>query len=116
LPENTNVYIALNPASLIETLPDNAYVLVMTHDHALDLAICDAVLRHNRFRFLGLIGSQTKYAKFRKHLLDNGHSHTALQRLTCPIGIPAIGSKQPEHIALAVAAQLLALHLQENPL
>ncbi|MDQ5769149.1 xanthine dehydrogenase accessory protein XdhC [Thiothrix subterranea] len=116
LPANAKAYIAPNPASLIEALPDNAYLLVMTHDHALDLAICDAALRHNRFRFLGLIGSQTKLGKFRKHLLDKGHSHTTLERLVCPIGIAQIRSKQPAHIALAVAAQLLALHLQENPL
>jgi len=49
-------------------------------------------------------------------LLDKGHSHTTLERLVCPIGIAQIRSKQPTHIALAVAAQLLALHLQENPL
>ncbi len=116
MPANAKAYIAPNPASLIEALPDNAYLLVMTHDHALDLAICDAALRHNRFRFLGLIGSQTKLGKFRKHLLDKGHSHTTLERLVCPIGIAQIRSKQPAHIALAVAAQLLALHLQENPL
>ncbi|QLQ32295.1 MAG: XdhC family protein [Candidatus Thiothrix singaporensis] len=83
-------------------------VLVMTHDHALDLAICDAVLRRDRFRFLGLIGSQTKLAKFRKHLLDSGHSSEQLERITSPIGIPQIRSKQPERIALAAAAQLLA--------
>jgi len=116
VPANAKAYIAPDPASLIEALPDNAYVLVMTHDHALDFAICDAVLRHNRFRFLGLIGSQTKWGKFRKHLLDKGHSPAALERLVCPIGIAQIRSKQPAHIALAVAAQLLALHLQENPL
>lgn len=115
VPSNTRQYVATVPANLIATLPDDAYVLVMTHDHALDMAICDAVLRRNRFRFLGLIGSQTKLGKFRKRLLDTGHSPEVIERITCPIGIPHIHSKQPERIALAAAAQLLALQEQENP-
>lgn len=115
LPANTRQYVAANPADLVHELPPDAWVLVMTHDHALDLAICDAVLRRDSFRFLGLIGSQTKLAKFRKHLLDNGHSSEQLGRITSPIGIPQIRSKQPERIALAAAAQLLALQEQENP-
>lgn len=115
LPANTRRYTAERPTELVKKLPSDAYILVMTHDHALDMAICDAVLRRNQFRFLGLIGSQTKLAKFRKHLLDNGHSSARIDRITSPIGIPQIHSKQPERIALAVAAQLLALQEQESP-
>lgn len=112
---NVRQYIAPNPVSLVNALPDNAYILVMTHDHALDLAICAAVLHRNCFRFLGLIGSQTKLSKFRKRLHDMGHNPDLIERITCPVGIPQIRSKQPERIALAIAAQLLALQEQENP-
>lgn len=114
IPANARQYIAPNPATLVNELPANAYILVMTHDHRLDLAICDTVLHRNRFRFLGLIGSQTKRGRFRKQLYDNGHPSALIDRLNCPIGVPHIRSKHPAHIALAVATQLLALQEQED--
>jgi len=96
-----------DPAALMKTLPERAIHLVMTHSHPLDLAICHAVLREDNFRFLGLIGSQTKRARFLKRLRELGIAETQLSRLVCPIGLPGIDGKHPAVIAVAVAAQLL---------
>jgi xanthine dehydrogenase accessory factor len=81
--------------------------LIMTHSHDLDYAICDALLRRNDFGFLGLIGSQTKRARFVQRFRRAGIADAAIARLVCPIGDSRIVGKQPAVIAVAVAAQLL---------
>jgi xanthine dehydrogenase accessory factor len=80
--------------------------LVLTHSHALDLAIVDAVLARRDAGWLGLIGSRSKRASFEHRLRERGHDEAALARLVCPIGLPGLVGKQPEVIALAVVAQL----------
>jgi xanthine dehydrogenase accessory factor len=103
------VHTTTDPAALAETAPPGAAHLVMTHSHPLDLAICHAVLSHGDFRYLGLIGSETKRARFAKRLRELGHAQAELARLVCPIGLPSIEGKQPEVIAISIAAQLLTL-------
>jgi xanthine dehydrogenase accessory factor len=99
----------MDPAALMKTLPQDTIHLVMTHSHPLDLAICHAVLKQDDFRFLGLIGSKTKRARFLKRLRALGLAEAQLSRLVCPIGLPGIESKQPVVIAASVAAQLLLI-------
>lgn len=86
------------------------YVAVMTHLHDLDLAIvADVVRRKNRF--VGLIGSQTKWARFTQRLRAMELSDERIERITCPIGLKT-GGKAPKEVAVSVAAQLLQLHYQ----
>lgn len=87
-------------------LPQQAYWLVMTHDHGLDFAIIDAVMRHQDFAFLGLVGSQTKRARFVSRLRRR-HAPEKLEHLRCPVGPVFPGIKLPAAIAVAIAAQLL---------
>jgi xanthine dehydrogenase accessory factor len=82
-----------------------AAVLILTHDHALDYRLTAAALR-SEAGFVGLIGSETKRARFLSRLREEGVDSS---RLTCPIGIPGIADKQPDVIAIAVIAQLLML-------
>lgn len=84
-----------------------AEVLIMTHDHALDLAIADAALRAPGIGGVGMIGSATKAARMISRLRAAGHGAEALDRFRCPIGIPGIASKEPAAIAVAVAAELM---------
>jgi len=87
--------------------PAGAFYLVLTHEHALDLRIVEAILRRGDFAFCGLIGSRTKRASFVHRLAERGVAREATDRLTCPIGIAGIAGKAPELIATAVVAQLL---------
>ncbi len=91
----------------VRLAPPGACYLVLTHSHDLDLRITDAILRRGDFAYLGLIGSATKRARFLARFRQRGVHEAALARLTCPIGVPGIPGKQPEQIAVAVAAQLL---------
>ncbi len=96
---------AAKPAELVRHAPPNAEHLVLTYSHNLDLELCNRLLSHD-FRFAGLIGSATKWARFRSRLAALGHSPEQIGRVTCPIGDPALG-KHPQMIAVGVAAQLL---------
>ena len=96
-----------DPAQIAAAAPDGAFHLVLTYSHAMDHDICRALLADNRFGFAGLIGSETKRARFFKRFRDAGIAEPALARLTCPIGIPGIPGKDPATIAVTVAAQLL---------
>ncbi len=89
----------------------NTLVLIMTHDHALDYRLVRAALQ-GRPGFVGLIGSASKRARFLRRLREEPVDPTALARLTCPIGIAGIKGKEPEVIAVSVAAQLLMLAAQ----
>ena len=82
-------------------------VLVMTHSHALDFDVVDTAVRNPTFHRVGLIGSQTKRARFLKRLRAAGHPPENLERLICPIGNKAISNKHPAVIAATVAVQLL---------
>jgi len=93
--------------SEVATAPAGAFFLVLTHSHALDLSITQAVLARGDFGFFGLIGSQTKRARFEARLRERGVSPELLARMVCPIGLPGLEGKEPEVIALAVVAQML---------
>lgn len=87
--------------------PPGAFFLVLTHSHDLDLAITQAILRRGDFGYLGLIGSKTKRERFFHRFEARGIERALIERITCPIGVPGIGGKEPEVIAVAVMAQLL---------
>lgn len=95
----------------VQTLAAGTHVLIMSFSHAEDLDVVAACLSRQLAQadlgFLGLIGSQTKWATFRHRLEARGFGAQALSQVTCPIGLPGIAGKDPEVIAVAVAAQLL---------
>jgi xanthine dehydrogenase accessory factor len=96
------------PAQCVAEAPARTTYLVLTHDHALDFALCRAVLARGDFRSLGLIGSASKRARFRSRLAREGLPRALIDRMACPIGMPGIHSKLPAAIAISVVAQLLA--------
>lgn len=96
-----------DPVASVSEAPVGAYFLVMTHSHPLDFQLCHEVLQRNDFAWLGLIGSQSKAARFRSRLRRAGLDAKALARLVCPIGIEGIRGKWPAIIAVAVAAQIM---------
>lgn len=95
----------------VPSLAAGSRVLIMSFSHAEDLDVVAACLQRLRVQgdlpFIGLIGSQTKWATFRRRLAERGFTDAELAHVTCPIGVPGIHGKEPEVIAVAVAAQLL---------
>ena len=95
----------------VQSLATQSRVLIMSFSHAEDLDIVAACLQRQRVQadlpYIGLIGSKTKWATFRHRLEARGFSSAELAHVTCPIGVPGIIGKEPEVIAIAIAAQLL---------
>lgn len=117
LPQNVRALPVPDPADAVALAPAAAEHLIVTFSHALDLELCHRLLTHG-FAFCGLIGSATKWARFRSRLKALGHEAAEVARITCPIGNPGLG-KHPQAIAVGVAADLLArrpdLDAMENP-
>jgi xanthine dehydrogenase accessory factor len=95
------------PESQLQEARAGSFVVVMTHSHALDLAIIAAALPDTRFPYVGLIGSATKRTLFERRLAEFGVPSADIARLVCPIGVKGIAGKSPPVIAAAVVAELL---------
>lgn len=105
VPEGVTVVPASDPALVADHAPLGAEHLVLTFSHALDLELCHRLLNRG-FRSCGLIGSATKWGRFRSRLRALGHEAGAISRIRCPIGDPSLG-KHPQAIAVGVVAELL---------
>ncbi len=108
LPRHTRKLVDENPALVVEQAVRGGLYLVFTHSHQLDYEITAAILRRGDAAFCGLIGSETKRARFVSRFeKEEGLSADQIDGLTCPIGVAGVRGKEPEVIAAAVAAQLL---------
>jgi xanthine dehydrogenase accessory factor len=106
--KNVRVVIEEEPAWMVDEAPAGAFYLVMTHSHALDLELVERILKRNDAAFVGLIGSETKAAKFRLRLQQK---NIPVERLVCPIGLFK-GGKHPAEVAVSAVAQLLERRAQ----
>ena len=106
VPANTAAIRMKSPEAEIDAARPDSLILVMTHDHPLDMAITAAALQRG-FPYVGLIGSATKRARFEKRFRELGLPSERIESLVCPIGIPGIADKDPAVIAASVVAQLL---------
>ena len=104
-PKTVEKLITKNPAQIVQYAPSETHHLILTYSHALDLEICHQLLQHN-FATAGLIGSKTKWARFKKRLNELNYTFEQINRIICPIGEPSFG-KSPYEIAIGVASMLL---------
>jgi len=111
LPSNVRCEHSDPVQAAVPTLQPGSRVLIMSFSHAEDLDILAACLKRRRERadlpFVGLIGSKSKWATFRHRLEARGFGQAELDGVTSPVGVPGVVGKEPEVIAVAVAAQLL---------
>ena len=107
LPPNVVPVRTAQPAQAVTALPAGSLVLVMTHDHQLDFEIVVAALQRGDLLAVGLIGSDTKRARFLSRL---ARLDIPAEKLICPIGLPGIEGKEPAVVAVSVAAQILQMH------
>ncbi|MBV8839572.1 MAG: xanthine dehydrogenase accessory protein XdhC [Alphaproteobacteria bacterium] len=106
-PANVTAIRDGDPVALLARAPDGAFIAVMTHSHALDLDLTIAALGAKRFAYVGLIGSETKRARFTSAMRRMGMPDQIVDSLVCPIGLMKIADKAPAAIAASTAAQLL---------
>ena len=106
VPANVHVEATDIPEECVAAAPPGSSFLVMTHSHALDQRLCEAILTRADAGWFGLIGSATKRSQFEHRLRARGLHCDAM---VCPIGVPGVEGKQPAVIAVAVVAQLLGV-------
>jgi xanthine dehydrogenase accessory factor len=94
------------PAQLVPTMPDRAFLLCLTKGHASDRPVLQRALAERNFPFVGVIGSDAKAEVLRRELVAGGLAAERAQQFHCPVGLP-FGSNHPHEIALSIAAQLL---------
>lgn len=115
LPANCRYEFYADPAEAIAQLPDDAWVIIFTHDHALDFSLCKTLLSDQRWAYAGMIGSQTKALRFRKRLADAGFVDQTIEKIHSPIGLPEVKGKLPMEVAVSITAQLQNLYYQRVP-
>jgi xanthine dehydrogenase accessory factor len=82
-------------------------ICVLTHDHKFDVPLLQAALA-GPAGYIGALGGKKTNADREKRLRDEGVGDEALARIHAPIGLD-IGARTPEEVAVAVAAQIVAL-------
>jgi xanthine dehydrogenase accessory factor len=107
VPANVTIEATDMPEAAVADAPSNASYLVMTHSHALDQRLCEAILSRDDVGWFGLIGSHTKRVQFERRMAARGLPQERILNMVCPIGLPGITSKLPAAIAASVCAQLL---------
>lgn len=107
LPDTIETKVSALPEAEVRAAPVGSAFVVLTHDHALDFLIIREALLREDARFVGLIGSKSKRARFKSWFLQEGGEAGLLKRLTCPIGAAGLGDKRPEIIAALVCAEII---------
>ena len=106
IPSGVKKICASSPSHIAAHAPENSIHLVMTYSHQIDYDVVSCLLSDGHFARCGLIGSETKAARFRSRLLNAGLASEQIERLVCPIGLAEIRGKAPFQIALSIAGQL----------
>lgn len=114
LPANVTPFLYESMLDHIETMGENEIALIMTHDHALDYQLTEALLDRKDCRFIGLIGSKTKALRFKKRLASASFSQAEIDSVHSPVGLPEIEGKKPFEIAISISAQIIQLTQQNK--
>ena len=100
--------LGANPFLTVERCSDNSYYLVMTHDHALDYELLEAILTRGDSRYCGLIASASKAVSFKNRLQRKGFADTELAQITAPIGEAVKTGNLPMEVAVAAVVDILS--------
>ena len=96
------------PSELVRPLlGPGAYLVLVAHEYKYELPILREALRSG-VRFVGMLSGRKRADGVRALLRDEGLTEEEIARLHAPIGLD-IGGREPEEIALSIAAQLIAV-------
>jgi xanthine dehydrogenase accessory factor len=97
------------PDRFLEQAPvdERTAVCVLTHDHKFDVPALKVALR-TPAGYIGAMGARRTNAARAERLRAEGVSDDELARIHAPIGLD-IGSRTPEEVAVAVAAEIVAV-------
>ena len=107
LPDGIARRVVPMPEAVVRAAPEGSSYIILTHDHALDFLIAQEALMRGDSPYVGMVGSQTKRARFSSWFKAEGGDTKALERLILPIGQQGLGDKRPEVIAALAAAEVM---------
>ena len=113
--ENVERLHSSEPAEEVRDLPPDTYYVILTHNHQQDYDILRAVLDRADAAYVGLIGSETKWRRFRMRLAHQGYAETRWQAVRCPVGLAQVPGKLPVEVAVSIAAEVLAEYHRSQP-
>ncbi|MFK8048961.1 MAG: xanthine dehydrogenase accessory protein XdhC [Halioglobus sp.] len=114
LPKRVTPIVSENPAQEVTEMPPGSDYLIMTHNHQLDYDILESVLNRQDARYVGLIGSETKWRRFKMRMEHRGHNPEFYQHVRCPVGLPEVTGKRPIEVAVSIAGELIALNNRDE--
>jgi xanthine dehydrogenase accessory factor len=115
LPANVRSLVSDSPQDEVAGMPPGSYYIVMTHNHPLDFAITEAVIRRRDARYMGLIGSDTKWKRFRMRFEHRDYAAADIAAVRCPVGLAAVPGKLPMEVATSIAAEIIAQYQGDLP-
>jgi xanthine dehydrogenase accessory factor len=83
-------------------------ICVLTHDPKFDVPVLVEALK-TEAGYIGAMGSRRTHEQRNSRLREEGVSEEELARISSPIGLD-IGARTPEETAVAIAAEIIALH------
>jgi xanthine dehydrogenase accessory factor len=96
---------------LVQWSDSKTYLIVLTHLHDLDQQIIEFSIKE-KTKYIGLIGSQTKWKQFQKRILQKNDLVNELSKVHCPVGLD-IGGETPQEIAISIASELLKTYYEK---
>ena len=103
------------PDRFLEQAPidERTVICCLTHDNKFDVPILKTAVR-SPAGYIGAMGSRRTTERRAEHLREQGVTEDELARIHAPIGLP-IGSRSPEEVAVAVAAQIISVFNSKAP-
>jgi xanthine dehydrogenase accessory factor len=95
------------PDEVAERIDERTAVVTLSHEERLDIPAIAAALRGGA-RYIGAIGAKRTQERRRAALAAQGFSEADLSRIHGPAGID-IGGRAPAQVALAIAAEIVAV-------
>lgn len=89
-------------------VPEDASVIVVTRNPDIDVAILPHLVR-TPARYIGVMGSETRWRSTRKRLLEDGLTPADLERFHVPIGLD-LNAETLEEIAVSIMAEVIRLN------
>ena len=114
-PTNVKRIISEQPEHAVREAAPNTYFIVMTHEHPLDFNIITAALERNDARYIGLIGSKTKWERFKLRFQYRGYEPGFYAAVRCPIGLSEVPGKKPIEVAVSIAGEIIADYQKTQP-
>jgi len=111
---NTQKIVIEQPLEAITLMPANSYFIVMSHQHPLDFALTEAILKRGDAAYVGLIGSDTKWQRFKLRFEHRQYNSDFYQSVRCPVGLSAVPGKLPIEVAVSIAGEIIAEYQQHQ--